>query len=71
MLMKKRANKISRRSFIKLAGGATLAGTAMSLAGPADVVQAASNVDTANAYGVLVDIPKCIGCESCSVKCKK
>jgi Fe-S-cluster-containing dehydrogenase component len=33
-------------------------------------MSSAVNTENTKNYGVLVDIPKCIGCESCSVACK-
>jgi formate dehydrogenase iron-sulfur subunit len=30
----------------------------------------AANTENTKSYGVLVDIPKCVGCESCTVACK-
>ncbi|MCL1916857.1 MAG: 4Fe-4S dicluster domain-containing protein [Peptococcaceae bacterium] len=66
---KKHPRKISRRSFVKLAGGAALTGAAVGLTGWSEAAHAADDA-LGDAKGVLVDIPKCIGCESCSVACK-
>ncbi|MCL1790872.1 MAG: 4Fe-4S dicluster domain-containing protein [Peptococcaceae bacterium] len=72
MKKEERAKKLSRRSFVKLAGGATLAGTALGIAGFPGLAQAANSAEDGlnKSNAVLVDIPKCIGCESCTVACK-
>ncbi|MCL1852405.1 MAG: 4Fe-4S binding protein [Peptococcaceae bacterium] len=70
MKKEERAKKLSRRSFVKLAGGATLAGTALGIAGFPGLAQAVKADDLEKVKAVLVDIPKCIGCESCTVACK-
>jgi len=69
---RKHPKKLSRRAFVKLAGGATLAGATVGLAGWSEVAHASEDTSSADAdaKGVLVDIPKCIGCESCSMACR-
>lgn len=67
-----RTKRLSRRSFLKLVGGASLAGIPLNLLGYSEPTAASGAGDKGNAsrYGVLVDIPKCIGCESCTAACK-
>ena len=59
---------ISRRTFLKglVAGGAALATTAAA----GGVAIASSGPVDENAYGMLVDLTRCTGCNSCALACK-
>ena len=65
---------LSRRKFIKTTG---IAAAALGLGGTVSRVPVAlasgssEKVDSNGAKGVLLDITKCIGCQMCSVACRK
>ncbi|MGD2108471.1 MAG: 4Fe-4S dicluster domain-containing protein [Phycisphaerae bacterium] len=61
---------LSRRGFFKTVGVAGVSGSALgTLAARADA--SAGPSAPANTLGVLVDIPKCIGCRRCEFACKE
>jgi Fe-S-cluster-containing dehydrogenase component len=61
---------ISRREFIRTVGVAGVAGTAVGAI--AETTQASEAVPVSpNLMGVLVDIPKCIGCRRCEFACQE
>lgn len=58
----------SRRGFLKLLGGTATAGAAAAVLPSAQAAQPAPA--TGRQYGMLIDVRKCIGCQSCTVACK-
>lgn len=57
---------VSRRDFLR--GGALL--SAVMLARQAHVAQASSTDDEDQPWGILVDLTRCTGCNSCALACK-
>ncbi len=62
---------LTRRQFIKVAGSGALALTAVPLFDQVAVNRALASTEAAEAFGVLVDTTRCIGCRSCQAACKK
>lgn len=62
---------VSRRSFLKAAGlGVTATVGGLVLPGSAGVALA-SEPSSAKSVGILVDLTRCVGCESCALACKR
>lgn len=62
---------LSRREFLKAAGAGAAAVTATCvLAGPASPALA-SGAASAESFGMLIDVTRCNGCQSCALACKK
>ncbi len=59
--------KLSRRAFLKNVGAGAAAMVAAHLAGE---IQPAS-ADTENGWGILIDLTRCVGCNSCALACKE
>ena len=68
-LQEEEMKKISRRNFIK----GTLAGGAVASMATAKKAEAHGNFDHYGdeAYGVLVDLTRCVGCRTCEAACNK
>lgn len=61
---------VSRRDFLKTAGAGATAATVTCLIG--DVAPAlASGASSEDAWGVLIDVTRCTGCQSCALACKE
>lgn len=60
-------NAINRREFIGLAGATATAAAAL----PAVVQAAPAPPDFSNAYAILYDATRCIGCRSCARRCRE
>jgi Fe-S-cluster-containing dehydrogenase component len=62
---------LSRREFLKAAGTGAAAVTATCvLAGPASSALASGPVSD-NGWGMLIDVTRCTGCDSCALACKE
>ncbi len=62
---------LSRRDFLKAAGAGAAAVTATCvLAGPANTALASGSASD-NDWGMLIDVTRCTGCESCALACKE
>lgn len=62
---------LSRRDFLKAAGAGAAAVTATCvLAGPTSTALASGAVSE-NAWGMLIDVTRCNGCQSCALACKE
>lgn len=62
---------LSRREFLKAAGTGAAAVTATCvLAGPASSALASGPVSD-NGWGMLIDVTRCTGCDSCALACKQ
>jgi formate dehydrogenase iron-sulfur subunit len=62
---------LSRREFLKAAGTGVAAVTATCvLAGPASTALASGSVSD-NGWGMLIDVTRCTGCDSCALACKE
>lgn len=62
---------LTRRAFVKSAGAGVAAAAAAAIAGP-QIAQASSAEPDASddAFGVLIDLTRCSGCNSCALACK-
>lgn len=62
-------DKSSRRGFLTLLGGTAMAGAAATML-PVEAMHPEPQPSSARQYGMLIDVRKCIGCQSCTVACK-
>lgn len=63
---------VSRREFLKTAGaGVAAAAASCVLAGPAGPALAAADPPSQATWGMLIDVTRCTGCQSCALACKK
>jgi Fe-S-cluster-containing dehydrogenase component len=60
---------VSRRDFLKTAGLATVGGSVVGFE-PARAIASGAKEISNDWMGVLVDIPKCIGCRQCEAACR-
>jgi formate dehydrogenase iron-sulfur subunit len=64
-----RPSGLSRRQFFKLSAGAAAAGAAGACLGCPAIPAFAEGADPATALGVLIDLSRCVGCNSCQRAC--
>lgn len=62
-------DKSSRRGFLKLLGGTATAGTAAAML-PVRAMSPEAEQTQGRQYAMVIDVRKCIGCQSCTVACK-
>src|SRR3990172_6211883 len=71
-----RPNVMSRRGFLRVSAVGTIAGATVLAAGRAISPGVATSPDVKafegpkKRYGMLIDLRKCVKCESCTVACK-
>ena len=61
---------LSRRDFLKAASAGAAMATVTCLIGDVDPAFASGDL-AENAWGVLIDVTRCTGCQSCALACKE